>query len=166
MATLNKVFLIGRLGRDPEMKVTPSGTSVCSFSLAVAKEVTVSDGVKREDTTWVDMEAWAKTAELVGKYLTKGSTVFVEGRLKLEQWEDKTTGQKRSRMKVVAENVQFLDGKKAEGQGQGEPQREYKPLGNFYPGGKDESPRGAAARGDPIEERKNEAARGEEDVPF
>ena len=108
MAYLNKVFLIGNLTRDPELRVTPKGTAICQFGLAVNRQFKDESGATRDETTFVDIEAWGKQGELVAKYLPKGSPAMVEGRLKLDQWEDKQSGQKRSKMKVVLENVQFL----------------------------------------------------------
>jgi single-strand DNA-binding protein len=108
MAYLNKVFLIGNLTRDPELRVTPKGTSICQFGLAVNRQFKDESGATRDETTFVDIEAWGKQGELVSKYLTKGSPAMVEGRLKFDQWDDKTSGQKRSKIKVVLENIQFL----------------------------------------------------------
>ena len=108
MAYLNKVFLIGNLTRDPELRVTPKGTAICQFGLAVNRQFKDESGQMRDETTFVDIEAWGKQGELVSKYLTKGSPAMVEGRLKLDQWEDKTSGQKRSKLKIVLDNVQFL----------------------------------------------------------
>jgi single-strand DNA-binding protein len=108
MAYLNKVFLIGNLTRDPELRVTPKGTAICQFGLAVNRQFKDESGQTRDETTFVDIEAWGKQGELVSKYLTKGSPAMVEGRLKLDQWEDKTSGQKRSKLKIVLDNVQFL----------------------------------------------------------
>lgn len=108
MASLNKVFLIGNLTRDPELRVTPKGTAICQFGLAVNRQFKDDSGASRDETTFVDIEAWGKQGELVAKYLTKGSPAMVEGRLRFDQWEDKASGQKRSRLKVVLENVQFL----------------------------------------------------------
>jgi single-strand DNA-binding protein len=108
MANLNKVMLIGNLTRDPEMRVTPKGTAICQFSLAVNRKWKDEGGQEREEVTYVDCEAWARGAETIQKYVTKGRPLFVEGRLRLDQWEDKTTKEKRSRMKVVVENFQFL----------------------------------------------------------
>jgi single-strand DNA-binding protein len=108
MAYLNKVFLIGNLTRDPELRTTPKGTSVCQFGIAVSRQFKDESGATREETTFVDVEAWGKQGELVSKYLSKGSLAMVEGRLRFDQWEDKQSGQKRSRLKVVLENVQFL----------------------------------------------------------
>jgi len=108
MAYLNKVFLIGNLTRDPELRVTPKGTPICQFGIAVNRQFKDESGATRDETTFVDIEAWGKQGELVSKYLTKGSLAMVEGRLKLDQWEDKQSGQKRSKLKVVLDNVQFL----------------------------------------------------------
>ena len=108
MAYLNKVFLIGNLTRDPELRVTPKGTAICSFGLAVNRQFRDESGTARDETTFVDIEAWGKQGELVSKYLTKGSPCMVEGRLRLDSWEDKNTQQKRSKLKVVLDNVQFL----------------------------------------------------------
>lgn len=108
MAYLNKVFLIGNLTRDPELRVTPKGTAICSFGLAVNRQFKDESGASRDETTFVDIEAWGKQGELVSKYLTKGSPAMVEGRLRLDTWEDKNGGGKRSKLKVVLDNVQFL----------------------------------------------------------
>lgn len=113
MAYLNKVFLIGNLTRDPELRVTPKGTAICQFGLAVNRQFKDESGQTRDETTFVDIEAWGKQGELVSKYLTKGSPAMVEGRLKLDQWEDKQSGQKRSKLKVVLDNVQFLSSRGA-----------------------------------------------------
>jgi len=117
MAYLNKVFLIGNLTRDPELRVTPKGTAICQFGIAVNRQFKDESGATRDETTFVDIEAWGKQGELVSKYLTKGSLAMIEGRLKLDQWEDKTSGQKRSKMKVVLDNVQFLNSRGSGGGG-------------------------------------------------
>ncbi|HEY4302219.1 MAG TPA: single-stranded DNA-binding protein [Candidatus Didemnitutus sp.] len=115
MANLNKVMLIGNLTRDPELRVTPKGTAICTFSLAVNRKFRDESGADREEVTYVDIEAWGKSGENISKYCTKGRPLFVEGRLRLDQWEDKNTKEKRSRMKVVCENFQFLGGGRSEG---------------------------------------------------
>jgi single-strand DNA-binding protein len=115
MANLNKVMLIGNLTRDPELRVTPKGTAICTFSLAVNRKFRDESGADREEVTYVDIEAWGKSGENISKYCTKGRPLFVEGRLRLDQWEDKNTKEKRSRMKVVCENFQFLGGGRGEG---------------------------------------------------
>ncbi|HEY3757376.1 MAG TPA: single-stranded DNA-binding protein [Opitutaceae bacterium] len=119
MANLNKVFLIGNLTRDPELRVTPKGTSICQFGIAVNRQFKDESGATRDETTFVDIEAWGKQGELVSKYLTKGSPAMVEGRLKFDQWDDKQSGQKRSKLKVVLENVQFLSSRGGAGGGGG-----------------------------------------------
>lgn len=111
MANLNRVLLIGNLTRDPELRVTPKGTAICQFGLAVNRSYKDESGQTREETTFVDIEAWGRQGETISKYCTKGRPLFVEGRLRLDQWEDKASGQKRSRMKVVLENFQFLGGR-------------------------------------------------------
>lgn len=108
MASLNKVFLIGNLTRSPELRVTPKGTPICQFGMAVNRKFKDGEGTMRDETTFVDIEAWGKQGELVAKYLDKGSQCMVEGRLRLDQWTDEKTQQKRSRLKVVLDNVQFL----------------------------------------------------------
>lgn len=120
MANLNKVMLIGNLTRDPELRVTPKGTAICTFSLAVNRKFRDESGADREEVTYVDIEAWGKAGENISKYCTKGRPLFVEGRLRLDQWEDKNTKEKRSRMKVVCENFQFLGGGRGEGGNGGE----------------------------------------------
>jgi single-strand DNA-binding protein len=115
MANLNKVMLIGNLTRDPELRVTPKGTAICQFSLAVNRKFKDESGGEREEVTYVDIEAWSKQGETIAKYCTKGRPLFVEGRLRLDQWEDKTTKEKRSRMKVVLENFQFLGSGRGDG---------------------------------------------------
>ena len=119
MANLNKVMLIGNLTRDPELRVTPKGTAICQFSLAVNRKFRDESGADREEVTYVDIEAWGKSGENIAKYCTKGRPLFVEGRLRLDQWEDKNTKEKRSRMKVVCDNFQFLGSGRAEGGGPG-----------------------------------------------
>lgn len=108
MPSLNKVMLMGNLTRDPELRVLPKGTPICQFSLAINREFKMESGEKREEVIYVDIEAWGKTGETIAKYCTKGKPLYVEGRLKLDQWEDKNTKEKRSRMKVVMESFQFL----------------------------------------------------------
>lgn len=111
MANFNKVYLIGNLTRDPELRVTPKGTTICQFGLAVNRQFKDESGAMRDETTFVDIEAWGKQGETIAKYCTKGRPLFVEGRLKFDQWEDKTSGQKRSKLKVVLEGFQFLGGR-------------------------------------------------------
>ena len=109
MASLNKVMLIGNLTRDPEVRYTPKGSAVADIAIAVNRVYTADNGEKREEVTYVDVVLWARLAELAGQFLHKGRPVFIEGRLQRDSWEDKATGQKRSRLRVVGENIQFLD---------------------------------------------------------
>jgi single-strand DNA-binding protein len=109
MASFNKVILAGNLTRDPELRYTPKGTAVAKLGLAVNRKWRDESGQPKEEVTFVDVEAFAKTAETIGQYLKKGSPVLVEGRLRLDTWDDKQTNQKRSRLLVVCENFQFLD---------------------------------------------------------
>lgn len=111
MSSYNKVILMGHLTRDPETRTTPSGMSICKIGLAVNHDYKAADGTKKSDVLFIDCDAFGKTAELIQKYLTKGRQCLIEGRLKLEQWDDKGTGQKRSRHGVVVENVQFVGGR-------------------------------------------------------
>ena len=108
MANLNRVLLIGNLTRDPEIRYTPKGTAVADVGLAVNRVLNTEEGERREEVTYVDVVLWARLAEIADQYLKKGRPVFIEGRLQLDSWDDKQTGQKRSRLRVVAENMQLL----------------------------------------------------------
>jgi single-strand DNA-binding protein len=133
MANFNKVLLVGNLTRDPELKHTPSNQAVAQIGLAVNRNFQTKDGEKREETTFVDCEAWGRTAEVMSQYLAKGRPVLVEGRLKLDQWQDKD-GNNRSKLKVVIENFQFLGGRGEGGQGGGGGgQSNYASSGNSGP---------------------------------
>jgi single-strand DNA-binding protein len=123
MANLNKVMLIGNLTRDPELRYTPKGTAVADIGLAINRVWTNDQNQRQEETTFVDVTLWGRQAEIAQQYLTKGRGAYIEGRLQLDTWDDKQTGQKRSKLKVVGENLQFLpDGKGAAGgSGGGQP---------------------------------------------
>ena len=108
MANLNRVLLIGNLTRDPEVRYTPKGTAVVDIGVAVNRVYSAEDGERKEETTFVDVTLWGRQAEVAGQYLKKGRPVFIEGRLQLDTWDDKQTGQKRSRLRVVCENMQLL----------------------------------------------------------
>ncbi len=110
MASYNKVILMGNLTRDPEMRVTPNGNSICKLGLAVSRTFSTRDGERREETTFVDIDAFGKQAEVIAKYMRKGRPIMIEGRLKLDQWET-NDGQKRSKLGVILENFQFLGGR-------------------------------------------------------
>lgn len=109
MSSLNKIMLNGRLIQDPQLRHTLKGTALAEFGLAVNRSFTTESGEKREDTTFIEIAAWRKTAETICKYLYKGNLAYVEGRLRMETWSDKTTGQNRSKLMVVCESVQFLE---------------------------------------------------------
>lgn len=122
MASFNKVILIGNLTRDPELRYTPKGTAVAKLGLAVNRTWRTETGETKEEVTFVDIDVFGRTAENVSQYLRKGSPLFVEGRLKLDAWEDKQTQQKRSKLGIVAEMVQFIGApRSSEGVGGGEP---------------------------------------------
>jgi single-strand DNA-binding protein len=108
MASFNKVILMGNLTRDPELRYTPKGTAIAKIGLAVNRVWTTETGEKKEEVTFVDVDVFGRTAENVGQYMRKGSPILIDGRLRLDQWDDKQTGQKRTKLGVVAETVQFL----------------------------------------------------------
>ncbi len=145
---VNKVFLMGNLTRDVELKHTPSDQPVATIGLAVNRRFRTRDGEDREETTFVDCEAWGRTAEVMNQYLAKGRPVFLEGRLKLDQWEYRETGKNRSKLKVVIENFQFVDAPGGGGSG-----RAAKPA-----------PAGTGARQGG--EAPTHAPVGEDEIPF
>lgn len=114
--SINRIILAGNLTRDPQIRFLANEKSICEFGLAINRKFKGGDGEFKEEVTFVDIEAWGRTGELAAQYLTKGRSCLVEGRLKLDQWEDKDTQQKRSRLKVVADSIQFLDDAKADRQ--------------------------------------------------
>ena len=117
MASFNKVILLGNLTRDPEVRYTPKGTAVTELGMAVNRVYTAENGEKREETTFVDVTLWGRTAEIAGEYLKKGRPVLIEGRLQLDTWDDKQSGQKRSKLKVVGDGLQLLGGRPGGGGG-------------------------------------------------
>jgi single-strand DNA-binding protein len=152
MANLNKVMLIGNLTRDPEIRHTPKGSAVADLGVAVNRKVQDGNGGWKDETTFVDVTVWGNSAENAQKYLSKGRGVFIEGRLQMDIWDDKTTGQKRSKLKVVADNLQFLPDGKA---GASRPSYD-----NSNSGGNDSGRQsgGSAAPADDYQE--------EDDIPF
>lgn len=144
MANLNRVLLIGRLTRDPELRYMPSGTAIAEFGMAVNRFRKAQDGSRQEETTFVDVTGFGRTAELANQYLKKGRQVFVEGHLRFEQWTSKE-GQKRSKLTVVIDNMQFLDGGKGEGADGGG--SDYQHGGSFPQGGGSRGYRGAPSGG-------------------
>ena len=115
MANFNKVILAGNLTRDPEVRYTPKGMAIAKFGLAINRTWKNEAGETKEEVTFVDIDAFGRTAEVISQYLKKGRPILVEGRLKLDQWDDKQSGQKRSRLGVVLENFQFLDSGRGDG---------------------------------------------------
>jgi single-strand DNA-binding protein len=113
MASFNKVILLGNLTRDPEVRYTPKGSAVCDLGLAVNRQYTLDSGEKREEVTFVDVVLWARLAEIAGEYLKKGRPVFIEGRLQMDTWDDKQSGQKRTKLRVVGESMQLLGSRPA-----------------------------------------------------
>lgn len=107
--SVNKVILVGRLGKDPEVRSIPSGTTLARFSIATDEKFTDKSGEKQERTEWHNIVAWAKLAEICGQYLKKGKLVYIEGSLRTDSWEDKETGVKKYRTEIVAQNMQMLD---------------------------------------------------------
>jgi single-strand DNA-binding protein len=119
MPSFNKVILAGNLVRDPELRYTPKGTAVAKIGLAINRQWKDESGQQKEEVTFVDVDAFGRQAEVVSQYLKKGRPILVEGRLKLDQWDDKQTNQKRSRLGVVLESFQFLDSGGGQGGGGG-----------------------------------------------
>jgi single-strand DNA-binding protein len=118
MASFNKVILIGNLTRDPELRYTPKGTAVAKLGLAVNRQWKTDSGESREEVTFIDVDAFGRSAEVIGQYCKKGKPLMIEGRLKYDTWDDKQTNQKRSKLSVVLETFQFLgDGNRGGGEG-------------------------------------------------
>lgn len=141
MADLNKVMLIGRLSRDPQLRYLPSQSAVCDFGFAVGRKFKTASGEQKEETCFLDCTVFGKGAEVFNQYMAKGRQCFIEGRLRLDSWDDKTTGQKRSKVTVVVEEFQFLDGGKGGGnsaggdEGGGEGRPSYGRPGGYGGGG-------------------------------
>lgn len=153
-ASFNKVILVGNLTRDPEVRYTPKGSAVCDLGLAVNRIFTPEGGEKREEVTFVDVVLWARLAEIAGEYLKKGRPVLIEGRLQLDTWDDKQSGQKRSKLRVIGETMQLLGsrqgggGESDEGAGDGGERASARPRSSAPP------PKPAASEA------------GEDEIPF
>ena len=115
MRGFSKAIITGNLTRDPELRTTPNGANVCSFSVAVNRVYRDSNGEQKEDVSFIDCSAWGKLGEMISQYAKKGSGVLVSGRLSQRSWEDKTTGQKRSRVEIVAEDFNFTSSARNDG---------------------------------------------------
>jgi single-strand DNA-binding protein len=158
MANLNKVMLIGNLTRDPELRHTPKGTAVSEISMAINRVWNNDQGQKQEETTFVEVTLWGRQAELAQQYLTKGRPVYIEGRLQLDSWDDKETGKKRSKLRVIGENMQFLSSGTGGGGGGGN-FSERPPQSSSAPQQRSGPPQGAsAAPADDFQE--------DDDIPF
>jgi single-strand DNA-binding protein len=160
MANLNKVMLIGNLTRDPELRYTPKGTAVADISLAINRIWNNEQNVRQEETIFVDVTLWGRQAELAQQYLSKGRCAYIEGRLQMDTWDDKETGKKRSKLKVVGETLQFMpDGK---GAASGAPPQAGQAAGNRPPASQQRP--GAAQQGASAAPPDDFAE--EDDIPF
>ncbi len=154
---VNKVILLGNLGKDPEVKSTPSGMTIATFSLATSSSVKDKDGNWQDRTEWHNIKAFGRTAEIAGEYLKKGRTVFIEGRIHYESWDDKETGQKKYKTEILANELTLVGGQREGGEGGG------------YSGG-----RGSAKSSGDFDQRPPEHAEApapageitDEDIPF
>jgi single-strand DNA-binding protein len=153
MASYNRVILVGNLTRDPEVRYIPSGKAVCELGLAVNRTwFDKASNSRKEDTTFVDVTLWDRTAEIAGEYLAKGRSVLIEGRLQLDTWDDKETGKKRSKLRVVGEQMTMLGGRGDGNTGGG--------------GGGGGAARSSAPAQDPAESYYDSDDGGGGDVPF
>jgi single-strand DNA-binding protein len=152
MANFNKVLLMGNLTRDPEVRYTPKGTAVAKIGLAVNEVYSTDQGEKKEFTTFVDIDVWGRQAETLAQYVSKGSPLFVEGRLRLDTWDDKESGQKRSKLKVVCDRFQFIGAPRGKAEFTDQP-----------PAAKAPSSRPAPA---PATSEEPSAAETEDNIPF
>jgi single-strand DNA-binding protein len=151
MASFNKVILAGNLTRDPELRYTPKGTAVAKIGLAVNRTWTTETGEKKEEVSFIDIEAWGRQGEVIAQYMKKGRPLLVEGRLKLDTWEDKNTKQKQSKLKVVLESFSFIDSNRGDA-----PNSAPAPA----------APRSAAPAAPAAEPADAEPPPPEDDVPF
>ena len=160
MASYNRVILVGNLTRDPEVRYTPSGTAVTDLGMAVNRQwFDKQTNSKKEEVSFIDVTLWGKQAEIAGQYLKKGRQVLIEGRLQMDTWDDRETGQKRSKLKVVAEQMTMLGGRGDGGGGAPAPRGDY--------GGSAQAPAPAAPASDPAQSFYNDGpGGGDDDVPF
>ena len=163
MSSFNKVILMGNLTRDPEMRVTPGGLAICKFTVAVNRKFRTKDGQDKEEVAFVDVDCFERTAETIAKYFTKGKPILVEGRLKLDKWDDKKTGEKRSKLGVVLESFSFVSG----GRGDGAGAEGDAPAGNYDDSAPPARPSRGAAGSPPAASRPPPPGENiDEDVPF
>jgi single-strand DNA-binding protein len=158
---LNRVMVIGRLGKDPELKYTPSGSAMARFSVASSRKWRSQEGEDREDTEWFNIVAWDKLAETCGQYLTKGARVYLEGRLQTRSWDDQETGQKRYMTEVVIHDMIMLDSKKQQGDSPANEEEEEPtpaPAKGSWSGRRTSTPVNIPAKGGTAQPRKFAAA--------
>jgi single-strand DNA-binding protein len=158
MPSYNKVLLMGNLTRDVQLKSTSGGQSVADIAIAVNRKFKTKDGQEREEVTYVDCECWGPRAEVIAKYFSKGKPIFIEGRLKLDSWEDKD-GQKRSKMRVMIEDFQFVEGRGGGGGGGGGDYSREESGGGYSPSRSSNSGGGGGGRG-------GHSGIQEEEIPF
>ena len=158
MANFNKVILAGNLTRDPELRYTPKGTAVAKIGMAINRNWTNEAGEKKEDVTFVDVDAFGRQAEVIAQYMKKGRSLLVEGRLKLDQWEDKQTHQKKSKLGVVLESFSFLDSGRGDSPAGGGEAPRSRPA----PGAPPAKPAAPGAPSAP----EDDAPPADDDVPF
>lgn len=151
MASFNKVIIAGNLTRDPELRYTPKGTAVARITLAVNRTYAGEDGQRKEEVSYIDVDVWGRQAETIGQYMKKGRPLLVEGRLKLDSWEDKNTKQKMSKLKVVLESFAFIDSNRGDGESGAPAPARQRPAA------------AAAPSGEPLE---GDAPPESDDVPF
>jgi single-strand DNA-binding protein len=163
MASFNKVILAGNLTRDPEMRYTPTGIAIAKFTLAVSRTWKNEAGETKEEVAFIDVDAFGRQAEVIGQYLKKGNPFLVEGRLKLDQWEDKNTHQKQSKLKVHLESFSFLGSGRAETGVPGEAPRPRPPAA---PGTASPAPTAAPTAAPTPAPAEEPPAPAEDDVPF
>lgn len=149
---INKVILVGRLGKDPEIRSTPQGTSVARFTVATDEKFTDRSGEKQERTEWHNITAWGKLAEICGQYLKKGKLVYLEGSIRTDSWDDKESGQKKYRTEIVANTMKMLDRRGDEGGGGG--------------GGYDRGYSQSSSRGGGKSQPSHDMIEDDEEVPF
>lgn len=159
MANFNKVFLMGNMTRDPELRYTPNGTPLCEFGMAINRSWTSRDGETREETCFVDVTMWGRRGEVISEYFSKGQPIFIEGRLKLDQWE--TPDGKRSKLSVVAENFEFIGSPRG---GSGSSQSGQGPQKRKSSSPERSGADNAAPEGDDIEEAGYDVS--DDEIPF
>ncbi len=155
MANFNKVILAGNLTRDPELRYTPNGKAIAKFGIAVNRNWTTESGEKKEEVTFIDIDSFGRQAEVISQYMKKGRPLLIEGRLKLDQWDDKQSGQKKSRLGVILESFSFLDSGGRAGEGGAPAPAPARPPRPSQPSAPESS--GSDADGQPPSE---------DDVPF